>query len=327
MKTLLELSTQAITHTPCVFFYPDTQKGVDISTLEKDFINWLETTPNTIETYKKSIRVFFAYIREKGITNPTREDLKDFRNYLLTTRKATTTASYINALKQFYRFLDYKEITTDITKHLKGAKVSTRIHRKEPLTLEHARDILSSSPRESVEDKRNYAILLLLLTSGMRTIEIIRANKDDIVYQCGSMALNIWGKGRQEKDRYTKLPYSVEKAINDYLNARGETSKDAPLFASVSDRNNGGRLTTRSVSRIVKASYLRIGLDNPLFTAHSTRHFVASQLIKSGKPIEEVAEQLGHTNTNTTKIYIHALDRASLNNEETLSNLLLKEAN
>ena len=326
MKTLNQLQTIATPYKPIVFLYPDNKKEVDLTTLEKDFINWLETTPNTIETYKKAIRVFFSYLKVKGINTPTREDLKDFRNYLLSTKKATTTASYINALKQFYRFLDYKEITPDITKHLKGAKVSTKIHRKEPLTLEQARDILLSSPKESIEDKRNYAILLLLLTSGMRTIEIIRANINDIVYQCGYMALNIWGKGRAEKDRYTKLPYSVEKAIRDYLSMRGDISPDAPLFASVSDRNNGGRLTTRSVSRIVKASYKRIGLDNPLFTAHSTRHFVASQLIKSGKPIEEVAEQLGHTNTNTTKIYIHALDRAKLDNEETLSNLLLKEA-
>ena len=326
MKTLLEISTPTTPMKSGVFFYPETRKELDITSLEKDFINWLETTPTTIETYKKAIRVFFSYLKERNIKNPTREDLKDYRNALLSTRKATTTASYINALKQFYRFLDYKELTQDITKHLKGAKVSTKIHRKEPLTLEQARDILSSSPVSSKEEKRNYAILLLLLTSGMRTIEIIRANIGDIVYQCGSMALNIWGKGRNEKDRYTKLPYSVEKAIRDYLSLRGELSPDAPLFASVSDRNSGGRLTTRSVSRIVKNAYRRIGLDNPLFTAHSTRHFVASELIKSGKPIEEVAEQLGHTNTNTTKIYIHALDRAKLNNEETLSNLLLKEA-
>lgn len=326
MKTLLEISTLENALSPSVFFYPESRKELDITSLESDFINWLETTPNTIETYKKAIRVFFSYLNERGIKNPSREDLKNFRNHLLETRKATTTASYINAIKQFYRFLDYKEITPDITKHLKGAKVSTKIHRKEPLTLEQARDILLSSPRDSVEEKRNYAILLLLLTSGMRTIEIIRASVNDIVYQCGYMALNIWGKGRQEKDRYTKLPYSVEKAIRDYLNARGNTSPDAPLFASLSDRNNGGRLTTRSISRIVKNSYKRIGLDSPLFTAHSTRHFVASELIKSGKPIEEVAEQLGHTNTNTTKIYIHALDRAKLDNEETLSKLLLKEA-
>ena len=326
MKTLLEISTLEEIKSPSVFYYPESRKEVDITTLEDDFINWLETTPNTIETYKRAIRVFFTYLKDKGIQNPTREDLKNYRNYLLETRKPTTTASYINALKQFYSFMEYKGYAPDITHHLKGAKVSTRIHRKEPLTLSQARDILASSPRDTLEEKRNYALLLLLLTSGMRTIEVVRADIKDLVYQCGYLSLNIWGKGRQEKDRYTKLPYNVEKAINDYLNARGENSPDAPLFSSVSDRNNGGRLTTRSISRIVKASYRRIGLDNPLFTAHSTRHFVASELIKSGKPIEEVAEQLGHTNTNTTKIYIHALDRAKLDNEETLSNLLLKEA-
>lgn len=326
MKTLLEISTLEEMKAPSVLFYPEETNERDLTTLGDEFINWLETTPQTIKTYARAIKVFFSYLLDNEIKNPTREDLKNYRNLLLETRKPTTTASYINALKQFYSFLDYKGYAPDITKHLKGAKVSTKIHRKEPLTLEQARDILASSPRESVEDKRNYALLLLLLTSGMRTIEVVRADIKDLVYNCGYLSLNIWGKGRQEKDRYTKLPYSVEKAINEYLSARGETSPDAPLFASLSDRNNGGRLTTRSISRIVKASYKRIGLDNPLFTAHSTRHFVASELIKSGKPIEEVAEQLGHSNTNTTKIYIHALDRAKLDNEETLSNLLLKEA-
>lgn len=325
MKTLLEISTLEEMRSPSVFYCPETSKEKELTALGDEFINWLETTPQTIKTYARAIKVFFTYLNDNDIKTPTREDLKNYRNLLLDTRKPTTTASYINALKQFYSFLDYKGYAPDITKHLKGAKISNKIHRKEPLTLEQARDILLSTPRDTLEDKRNYALLLLLLTSGMRTIEIVRANKEDLVYQSGYLSLNIWGKGRQEKDRYTKLPYSVEKAINEYLSARGEISPDAPLFASLSDRNNGGRLTTRSISRIVKSSYKRIGLDNPLFTAHSTRHFVATELIKSGKPIEEIAEQLGHTNTNTTKIYTHALDRAKLDNEETLSNLLLKE--
>lgn len=322
MKDLIAQPTLELNPTPSVFILPKKVETLNLPSLEDDFINWLETTPNTIETYKKSIRVFFNWILNKGITNPTREDLKDYRNYLLETKKATTTASYINALKQFYRFLDYKEITKDITLHLKGAKVSTKIHRKEPLTLSQAKDILSNTQRETIEGKRDYAILLLLLTSGMRTIEVVRASIGDLTYNCGELSLNIWGKGRQEKDRYTKLPYELEKVINDYLATRKTTSPDEPLFSSLSDRNNGGRLTTRSVSRIVKKAYSRIGLNNPLFTAHSTRHFVATELIKSGKPIEEVAEQLGHSNTNTTKIYTHALDRASLNNERTLTQLL-----
>jgi len=309
---------------PSVFYYP--KETLNLSSLEEDFINWLETTPSTIETYKKSIRVFFKWIEENDISNPTREDLKNYRNYLLASKKPTTTANYINALKQFYRYLDYKEITRDITTHLKGAKVSQKIHRKEPLTQEQARDILINAKGETLESKRDYAILLLLLTSGMRTIEIVRASREDLTYNCGYLSLNIWGKGRQEKDRYTKITYPVEKALNDYLSMRNDNNPDAPLFASMSDRNNGGRLTTRSISRIVKNAFRRIGLDNPLFTAHSTRHFVATELIKSGKPLEEVAEQLGHAKIETTRIYSHALDRAKLDNEQTLTNLLLKEA-
>lgn len=304
---------------PAGAFYLPT--GEDI---EKAFCEWLEASPATISTYRKSIRVFLEWTRANGLANPTREDLKEYRRRLFDKQlKPTTIAAYINAVKQFYAFLEYRGITPDITRHLKGAKVSRKIHRKQPLTLDMAKSVLASIDQTTPAGKRDYAIALLLLSSGMRTIEITRANVGDIEYKCGEPCLQVWGKGRDEKERYSKLPLPLLKAIRSYLDTRANPSEDAPLFASESDRNNGGRLTTRSVSRILKTAYRSIGVDSPLFTAHSTRHFVATELIKAGKPVEEVATQLGHVSTATTSIYIHALERAKLDNEATLLGELL----
>lgn len=289
-----------------------------------DFINFCDTSKATIKTYSKALKVFFNYLDVNNIAHPQREDLINYRNYLLDKGlQATTIASYINALKQFFKWTYDKGLYRNIADHIKGAKVNTQIHRKEALTLEQAREVLlKASEGETLEAKRNFAILYLAFACGLRTIEIVRANICDITFKSGSVALLIQGKGRVDKADFVKLPYSVEKTIREYLHLRGENNEQAPLFTSLSDRNNGGRLTTTTISRIIKKAFRDVGLNNALFTAHSTRHTFITLFLLNGGTLEEARQIARHTSINTTMIYNHALDRAKNNGEETIANLL-----
>ena len=90
-------------------------------------------------------------------------------------------------------------------------------------------------------------------------MEVIRADVADLRALGDDTVLYIQGKGRDEKTEYIKLSAPVEAAIREYLKLRGETTPDAPLFASMSNNNKGGRMTTRSISRIAKDSMIKAG--------------------------------------------------------------------
>ena len=103
---------------------------------------------------------------------------------------------------------------------------------------------------------------------------------------------------------------------------RGTYNANDPLFISISDRNNGERLTTHSISRIIKNALIKIGLDTDRITPHSLRHFTATINILLGGTLEETRELLRHVNANTTLIYINENKRLSNESETRIENAL-----
>ena len=115
-------------------------------------------------------------------------------------------------------------------------------------------------------------MLAMMFTMGLRTVEVIRANIEDIRTKGDTTVLYVQGKGHIEKDDLVRMPSHVELAIRRYLSARNAYETTDPLFASISNHNNQGRMTTRSIRRIVKSIFISVGFDSPRLTAHSTRH-------------------------------------------------------
>ena len=156
---------------------------------------------------------------------------------------------------------------------------------------------------------RDYAILALMATAGLRCIEIIRADVEDIRNTSKGPVLYIQGKGRDEKGEYVEISEPVRKAIVAYLSSRGKPESKGPLFSSASDRNNGGRLTTRTVSGLVKDHLSGAGYDSKRLTAHSLRHTAAMTYLKNGEKLEDVQQMLRHSDIRTTMIYLNHLKR------------------
>ncbi len=294
--------------------YLSPKEPAAIQDASADFLAYLDASEATAKTYAKALKVFFTWLTAKGINQPNREDLIQYRRELLETRKATTAASYINALKQFFNWLEYKGIYKNIADHVKGAKLE-RGYRKDPLTAEQAKELIASVNTSTLEGLRDKAIIALSIAGALRTIEIERANICDLQYTAYGMALFIQGKGKTDKSDFVKIPYQVERVLRDYLAARGEDEPTAPLFASCSDRNSGGRLTTNSISRIVKNALRSCGFDSPRLTAHSLRHTGVTIAILEGSTLQEAQQLARHASINTTMIYNHALDRANNKSE------------
>ena len=92
--------------------------------------------------------------------------------------------------------------------------------------------------------------------------------------------------------------------------------KDEPLFCSHSDRNRGEDLTTRSVSRIIKQALRGVGLDDSRLTAHSLRHTAISLSIQGGASLQQAQAMARHSDSKTTLVYFHNLERISLGAEK-----------
>lgn len=274
------------------------------------FIAYLDTTPKTIETYTKALRQLFSYFSLNGIRKPQREDIIAFRDELKASgHKPTTVQSYITATKIFFSWTEQEKLYPNIAEHLKGAKLD-RNHKKDYLTSGQVKEVLANIDRSTEQGLRDYAMLFLMITGGLRTIEVARADIGDLRTLGDGTVLYVQGKGREEKTEYIKISATAEKAIRAYLKTRANTADADPLFTSTSHNNSGQRMTTRSISGIAKTRLQGAGFDSSRLTAHSLRHTAVTLSLLAGRDLAEVQQFARHANIATTMIYNHALDRA-----------------
>lgn len=274
------------------------------------YINYLDTSPKTVETYTKALRRLFNFFALNGITQPRREDIIAYREALEAEGlKPTTRQNYITAARIFFKWTAQEGLYPNIADHIKGAKIN-RDHKKDYLTSRQVKEVLDGIERDTEQGLRDYAIFVLMVTGGLRTIEVTRANIEDLRPAGESIVLYIQGKGREEKTEFIKISPPVEKAIRAYLEARGEAEQSAPLFVSLSNNNRGSRLSTRTISGIIKTRLQEAGYNSERLTAHSLRHTAVTLSLLAGKDLAEVQQFARHSNIATTMIYNHSLDRA-----------------
>jgi len=285
------------------------------------FIAYIDASPKTIQTYDRAIQQFYRYMQEHGITHPVREDVIAYRDSLKESHKPTTVQNYITALRQFFKWTDQEGFYKNVADKIKGAKISND-HKKDYLSGKQVKTILDDISKEAEIDKRDYAILAVMVTGGLRTIEVVRANIEDLRTLGDTAVLYLQGKGRDEKTDYVKLPHPVEQALRAYLKGRQGIKEDQPLFTSTSNNNRGGRVTTRTISGLVKGRLVGAGYDSDRLTAHSLRHTAATLNLLNGGSLEETQQLLRHNNLNTTMIYVHSMNRAKNKSETRIAHAI-----
>lgn len=240
-----------------------------------------------------------------------RRDILAYKNFQQAQGLSCSTVSgYMVVVRKFFEYLEATFGYQNVAKGIKGAK-RAKGFRKDPLTLEQIKELLDRINRATIQGVRDYAMLNLMLRTGLRTIEVIRADVGDIRQQSGEAVLWIHGKGRDAKDEFVLLTQDTLKPLYEYLQARGQAEDARPLFVSMSDRNKNQRLTTRSIRRIVKEHLRDIHLDSDRLTAHSLRHSFATIALLNGAPLLQVKEAMRHNSIETTMVYAHAMNRVS----------------
>ena len=297
--------------------------GVSLSDFADRWIRYLDVAPRSVQTYSTNLKQFLLWLAKNGITQPTREDIIAFRDFLKAASLSPSTIhGYLVSIRQFFQFLEVSGVYRNIALHIKSPKID-RGHKKGYLTSTQAKELLSTcdEPDNTEKSLRDKAILAICLSTGLRTISIINADIQDIGTVGDFTVLYYKGKGHAEKNVWVRLTPPVENTVRKYLHVRGAVKETDPLFASISNRDRGNRLTTRSLRRMIKTRLKRLGLEKRV-SAHSLRHTAATLNLLAGGTLEETQQLLGHQALETTLIYSHHLSRIQNKSEERISNLI-----
>lgn len=275
-------------------------KKIIVKDYIKNFLDFIDVSENTIKSYNVGLLQFAQYLKENNILEPTREDIINFREFLKEEHKATTVNSYLIAVRNFYSWLEYEDITKDITKKIKGIKLERR-HLKRGLSLEEIKKVLSVC-----KDTREELLIKLMINCGLRCNEVVNIQLSDFYDDKGIIMMKVLGKGRNElKQDSIKIDNRLFALIQEYVKKYGIVDY---LFVSTSNNNTHGKLTTKTIRYIVKNLFEKANLDMQMLSTHSTRHTTCELLLEKGMPIQEVSEFMRHRSINTTIVYSKELD-------------------
>ncbi|MGA2400863.1 MAG: tyrosine recombinase [Syntrophobacteraceae bacterium] len=266
----------------------------------------------TLRAYANDLRQFAGYVSNlagSSVVELTQISPDIVRGYLASVHKTlekTSRARKLSALRSFYRYLNsagiFSENPADLVAH-------PRIKQTMPSFLPvdaifHLLDALSRAALRqgsSWRKARNWALLESLYSTGVRVSELVKLNLSGVAF--AEATVRVSGKGR--KERIIPIGAKALDALKYYLSAlefqfpKGRAASQA-LFLN----SRGGRLTARSVDRILKAELIVCGLWQRL-SPHGLRHTFATHLLNAGADLRAIQEMLGHESLSTTQRYTH----------------------
>ena len=273
-----------------------------------DFLRHLRernVSPHTIKAYTGDLDVFAAYIGERDWKTIDHIAIRGFLSHLYDKGLSkTSVARALAAVRSLYRWLAQEGVVDQNPAKL----VSTpRLPKKLPRvpTIEEMNSMLDGKmPEVASFPERDRLMFELLYGCGIRNSELVGINLDDI--SLSNEAILIRGKGK--KERYVPFGGSALAALSAYLPWRQQLlvtlkkSMPAKATSALLVNQRGGRLTTRSVGRIVKRIAVAKGLS-PDVHPHTLRHAFGTHMLEEGADLRAIQELLGHERLATTQRY------------------------
>jgi len=301
-KEMREITIPEMTGLTKTIDAEDWEKLIDV------FLNSQDIMDKSRETYRWGLKRFFRWMSLTGRTlkSMTPADVLQFKARLSKDRLSPlTVGAYMTAVRRFYGWTETSLIYPNIARSVRTPK-GRKGFRKMALTPEEAASLLEHLKGRSLRD---YAIVNLILRTGLRTIEVARADVGDVTRKRGKRILKVWGKGAEDKDAIVILGDPVWKPIREYLSKRGNPPKDAPLFVTDGKGHRGARVSTRTVQRLCKEAMRAIGLDGHEYSAHSLRHTTAVTIIRQGGDLNDVQRVLRHASQVTSQVYTASIEQ------------------
>ncbi len=261
---------------------------------------------HTIKSYREDLTQAIDFFAGRGTRDPARLTHRDLRAFTVWLHEQSyaraTIARRLAALRSWFRFLCRQgTLTANPAEGLRGPRQDKKL----PTFLnEAALSRLVTSPDAGTPlGLRDRAILESLYSGGLRVSELTGLDLADLDLAEG--VATVRGKGKKERLAFFGRP--ALDALRAWLAVREHVPAGAPARqrpAAVFLNKNGGRLTARSVGRLLEKYLAQAGLD-PAASPHTLRHSFATHLLDRGADIRSVQELLGHRSLTTTQVYTH----------------------
>lgn len=271
-----------------------------------------EYTANTRAAYLKGLDLFLEWIAAEGIPLPrvVPADVSRWRDALRGNYSAQTVNLRLSAVRRFYGWLiEQGAPISNPAREVRGAsRRGSRRHKRDELTSSEVKSLLATTEGGDLIDVRDRAMLALMSYCALRSVEIMRANVGDFQTRDGQAILWVHGKGHGEADDFVVLARAEIPLRVWIARAHEGSDPDAPLFYSFT-RGKGSRLSTRSISRMVKQRMREVGIKNGRKTTHSLRHSAISTALRKGASPLQVQAMARHSSFDTTMNYVHEIGR------------------
>ncbi|MEC9485490.1 MAG: tyrosine-type recombinase/integrase [Candidatus Izemoplasma sp.] len=293
----------------------------------------LDIKKNSIRSYKALLDRYVYYLKRHNIQFAKRSDIIDYREHMWEEGlRANTIQKQIVVIRNFYQWLklNQRQFALDdiyqfnIAEKIKGAKIDHN-YKKEPLNKEQAIKLIevAKQQRTDITGYRNFAIILLMIITGVRSIEVVRAKKADVSRLFKYSILYVHGKGKDGADTFVKLSNEVTDAINDYLHKRTDNARY--LFVTHGDTSSCQQLSSNTLRRAITRLMKHAGIYDKKHTPHSLRHTTAYLNLQSGGSLESTQQLLRHKNIETTLIYAHNINRMNDDSEFRINDYLFRD--
>lgn len=280
----------------------------------KNFERYLKVEKNasahTCRNYLHDLWEFNEFLCEGGaagieqISDIGHFAIRAYLAFLSKKNRKSSQARKLSCLKSFFKFLVREGVLVS------NPGQSVRTPRRENylprhMTVDEIFALLDCVPVETVLQMRDRALLEVMYSTGIRVSELVGLNRDELEFSSG--ILRVTGKGR--KERLVPIGSKALQCLQQYVlksddlcrrSYSGQVIRHTPVFLN----SRGGRLTTRSVARIVDKYILRCGLQHKM-SPHAIRHSFATHMLNAGADLRAIQEFLGHISLSTTQKYTH----------------------
>ena len=270
----------------------------------QSFLQFLKTekgySEHTLKNYAIDLREFFRFLGAKTLETVTYLEVRAYLAVLKDKNfSKSSMARKLASIRSCFKYLAREKVI----QHNPAAGIQTpKRDKKLPdfLNQEEMANLLDAPTSSSWEEKRDKSILELLYSSGLRVSELVGLNHGDVDLTSGT--LRVRGKGK--KERMVPVGSVAAQAMKNYFAIKPPRDAGDSLENSVFKNRLGGRLTDRSVRRMILKYTRRIALARDV-SPHMLRHSFATHMLDRGADLRSVQELLGHENLSTTQIYTH----------------------
>lgn len=277
-----------------------------------EFLDYLRIeknrSENTLRSYQTDLELLMEFLTNKGVSDWNKSTTDLIKEWVIDLKRKhisnTTIARRISSVKVFFGFL-VKRNLIEINPTLK--LISPKLNKVLPNVLgqKQAEQLLTQAANIEVEEEieevriRDYAILEVLYSTGIRVSELVGLNLEDINFN--NLTLKVLGKGR--KERIVPFGIPARDAIDKYLDESRNKFNNKNINALFLGQR-GNRLNVRQVRRILNKAMAQIENGKEI-SPHDLRHSAATHMLEAGADLRIVQELLGHSSLATTQKYTH----------------------